>query len=191
MIFLLDILGSTVAGALVLLTLVQFNNTTSDQKNEFQSNHTIQSGVKDFSEVIEFDIYKAGYRVPHQDIFLTAKDTATKFLADLFNDGIIDTISYYLGSTSQSATTDNPDDKPVFRKVNSGAFSAIGLVKDLSITYNDSTKSPLSAITLNTVNGRKLIKSVSFSLIYESQWKSNESYQSAQWKKTIYPKNLH
>ena len=70
MIFLLDILGSTIAASLVLLTLIQFNFTTSDIRNEFQSSNTVQSGTKDLAEVFEFDFYKAGFRVTHKDVFI-------------------------------------------------------------------------------------------------------------------------
>ena len=79
----------------------------------------------------------------------------------------------------------------MFRKVNNGLSDAIGIVKDFTITYNDSTKTSISAATLNTVAGRRKIKSISFNLVYESQWKSNEAYQVAEWKKTIYPKNVN
>ena len=191
MIFLLDILGSTIAASLVLLTLIQFNFTTSEIRNEFQSSNTVQSGTKDLAEVIEFDFYKAGFRVTHKDVFVFANDSSVKFLADLHNNGIMDTILYSVGSASQSAYTENPDDRPVFRKVNNGLSDAIGIVKDFSITYNDSTKTTIPASTLNTISGRRKIKSISFNLVYESQWKSNEAYQVAEWKKTIHPKNLN
>jgi len=191
MIYLLDILGSVIAGGLVLITLVQFNSTTSEMRNEFQSTHTIQSSAKCFSEVIDFDFYKAGFRVPHPDIFLAASDNTIKFLADLFNDGSIDTVEYYLGNTSKFYSTENPNIRPVFRKINSGSASAIGLVKDFKITCNDSARAPISNPLLETFNGRRMIKSISFNIIFESQLKNNETYQAAQWKKSIYPKNLN
>ena len=191
MIFLLDILGSTIAASLVLLSLIQFSFTTSDIRNEFQSSNTVQSGTKDLADVFEFDFYKAGFRVTHKDVFIVANDSTIKFLADLHNNGIMDTILYSVGSASQASYTDNPDDRPVFRKVNNGLSDAVGIVKDFTITYNDSTKTTISAATLNTVAGRRKIKSISFNLVYESQWKSNEAYQVAEWKKTIYPKNIN
>ncbi len=175
--FLLDILGSTIAGGLVILTLIQFNFTTTEMKNEFQSTYTIQSGINEVSEVIEFDFYKAGFRVPHLDVFITAKDTSVKYLADLFNDGSIDTVQYYLGLPSQASSTDNPNDRPLFRKLNSGSASSIGLVSEFNITYFDSTRTQISAATLNTTNGRRLIKSVSCDIIIESQWENNEAFQ--------------
>lgn len=190
MIFLLDILGSTIAASLVLLTLIQFNFTTSEIRNEFQSSNTVQSGTKDLAEVIEFDFYKAGFRVAHRNVFISANDSSVKFLADLHNDGIMDTVFYYLGGNWQASFTENPDDKPVFRQINNATASNIGIVKDFNITYNDSARNTIPVLFLTTQSGRNKIKSVSFNLVYESMWKSNEAYQIAEWRKTIKPKNI-
>jgi hypothetical protein len=190
MIFLLDILGSTIAASLVLLTLVQFNFTTSEIRNEFQSSNTVNSGTKDLADVMEFDFYKAGFRVAHRNVFISANDSSVKFLADLHNDGILDTVYYYLGGNWQASYTDNPDDKPLFRQINNSAASNMGNVKDFTISYHDSARNVIPLFFLTTQSGRNKIKSVSLNLVYESIWKSNESYQNAEWRKTIKPKNI-
>ena len=85
--YLLDIVGSIIIAGMVVMILlaVNINNTASSSVILFTTIE--QRKTKDVSELIEYDLYKIGYRIPDEKISV-ADSTEIKFYADINdNDG--------------------------------------------------------------------------------------------------------
>jgi len=89
--------GSFIIGGIVLMTLIviflRFNDTTQ----EMVLNEIAQSSLSDLSNVIDYDFNKIGYRVSSATKITSIDTNAITFLADLNNDGTVDSVSYYTG----------------------------------------------------------------------------------------------
>ena len=73
---------------------------------------------------MEHDFRKIGYCRDWDNLpdpskaIISASQNSIKFLTDEENDGIIDTIDYFLGSVDELAGTPNPNDKTLYRVLN-------------------------------------------------------------------------
>jgi hypothetical protein len=188
MAFLLDITGSAIIASMVLLSLFQFNYSTSAIKDEYQSSNMVYGNIKGLTEIIEYDTYKAGFRVPHPDIFLNAEESSFKFIADYSNSGIIDTISYFIDN---SFSNKNNGKRKIMRKVSGSTDLLVGIANEFDIIYSDSAGLQIEKSQLATAAGRRLIKTISFKIVCESDWENNDSFQFIEWKKSISPKNIN
>ena len=109
--YLLDIVGSMIIAAMVVMILlaVNINNTASSSVILFTTIE--QRKITDASELIEYDFYKIGYRIPDEKIFV-ADSNEIKFYSDIDDNNVVDTIHYYVGNTSDLSYTSNPKNKP-------------------------------------------------------------------------------
>ncbi len=129
----LDILGSTIIGGLLLFILFNMNNNAAQNTYNFSGELILQQNLVTTVEVLEYDFRKIGYCEnpsifphPETDAILYADTNRIKFLTDFMvspyddphGDGILDTLEYYLGPTSELTGTPNPDDRILYRVVN-------------------------------------------------------------------------
>jgi len=188
--YLLDIVGSfIIAGmvAMILLT-VNINNTASSSAILFTTIE--QRKVTDVSELIEYDFYKLGYRIPGEKISV-ADSNEIKFYTDINDNDLADSIHYYLGETTDLSYTSNPDDKPLHRnRNNQDSLSTEIPVVDFHLSYFDSIGNSLDYASLTSSAGRELIKSIKIKITVESDEIYDEQYRTSEWKKKISPKNL-
>ncbi len=111
----LDILGSTIVGGLLLFILFNMNNNATQNTYNFSGELILQQNLVTTVEVLEYDFRKIGYcedpsvlPFPETDAILCADTSNIKFLTDLMEppynnphgDGTLDTIQYFLGPTS-------------------------------------------------------------------------------------------
>lgn len=141
---LLDILGATFIGALLLLMIIKLNlfvmNASYYSDNELQ----VQQNAKTLGEIISNDFRKIGYNYEGVSI-IVADSTRIKFYADLNAPGTVgygtmDIVEYYLGDSTSAPITSNPRDRVLYRIVNETdtiAGSSLGLV-EFKMTYLNS-----------------------------------------------------
>jgi len=148
---LLDILGSTIIGALLLLILFRINDTAMQNAFSHSGELMVQQALVEAVSVIEYDFRKMGYCENWESIanpsnaIIFADTSSISFLTDLPSvgntkgDGIVDTLHYYTGPTSELSETDNPNDRLLYRVINSATpvGSNIGITK-FHLTYFDS-----------------------------------------------------
>lgn len=128
---LLDIMGSVVIGGFLLMILFRLNDATV--KNTFVNGDEliVQQNLVEVVRLVEYDFRKIGYCYDYQQIpdpttsIIYADNDSIVFKTDIANpplypygDGIVDTLRYYLGSTSELLSTPNPDDRILYRVVN-------------------------------------------------------------------------
>jgi hypothetical protein len=189
MAYVLDIIGAAVLGGLVILLTVAVNlQITTSASESFNSTLTQRDAVVS-SEILEFDLYKMGYRVSGAKIAI-ADSNEVKYHADLNNDGTADTIHYFLGTTSDMSSTMNPDDRPLYRALNSDAPYISSVVTDFEVAYLDAAGNQLDYDSLSSAVQRSNIRGIQTRLEFESSHPIDGDYQTVQLERLIRPKNL-
>lgn len=185
----LDIIGSFIIGAVIILLLANLNLFISSSAADNLAVNIAQLNLKTTGEILENDFYKLGYRVP-SDAIAEADSDKIKFFGDINNDSNIDTVYYYLGPTSEMASSQNPNDKILYRVINNETPIKANVVSNFKLTYYDSTGSAKSYGSLNSAVQRNKIKVIKIYLKIESQEPVDGAYQAAEWLRKITPKNL-
>ena len=141
----LDILGSIIIGGMLMLILFRLTDAASENTYNYSQDLIVQENLTTVVEVLENDLRKLGYckdwtkiPTPTQAILL-ADSTSIKFLTDVNNTGNVDTLSYYLGPTSELTSTPNPNDRLLYRVVDNETPRSANLgITQFSLLYFDS-----------------------------------------------------
>lgn len=158
---LLDILGSTMIGGMLLLILLRLNDSAVANSFQYNGELIIQKNLVEVVKLLEFDMRKIGYCSdwkalpdPAKSIISVGVNSIT-YLTDLptstqpNGDGIVDTLSYYLGDAADLSMTPNPNDRMLYRVVNNATprGSNLGVTKfDFTFfdTFGDEIPFPIS-----------------------------------------------
>lgn len=187
---LLDILTATFIGAILILMIIGISFYIQNSSNEVMTASVAQMNLKEIAEVLDYDLYKIGYRVPSNKI-LQADSTRIRFQTDINNDGKIDTVYYFLGSPNELTNTPNPRDKILYRIENNQPLRGSNLgVVDFKLTYYDSQNTKINYNTLGSQNSRDKIRSIEYNVRVETLYPIEGYYPGAEIKRTIKPKNL-
>jgi type II secretory pathway component PulJ len=153
---LLDIVGSTVIGGLLLIILMRMNMTSSQNNYDYTGERIVQQNLVDVVQLLEYDFRKIGYckgqnqtPIVQSKAILQADSTSITYQTDLpiitsplsdlqYGDGVIDTVHYYIGPTSELSSTPNPRDRILYRVVNHDTpkGSDLGITR-FHLTYYD------------------------------------------------------
>ena len=185
---LIDILGSTIVGGLLLVILLRLNDA-SMQNTYYNSGELIaQQNMVQVVKVIEYDFRKIGYckdedrkPFPSSTILYAASDSIS-FETDIapdkdhpYGDGIVDTLTYYLGSADQLSGTPNPNDRLLYRVINNETPRG----SNLGVTYfhikyfdvfGDSLVTPMAQPNAGAIS------SMEISIRVENVQSNNEKY---------------
>ncbi|MGB5849122.1 MAG: hypothetical protein WBH40_11585 [Ignavibacteriaceae bacterium] len=182
---LLDIVGSTIIGGILLLTLFRMNSTATQNTYNFSGELIVQENMVVTVEVLEYDLRKIGYcenpfNIPNPARAILYGDSSRiKYLTDIDFDGNVDTLEYYLGPVSELSGTPNPNDKMLYRLIN-GAPSAVNLgVTDFNIKYYGALGNELPPPLSTVPTG---ITSLQVDVSVENTAAYNEEYRFAFWK---------
>ncbi len=122
---LIDILGSTIIGGILMLTLFRMQDRAIESTYDKNGELIAQTSLVSLVEVLERDFRKIGFctdwkkiPVPSKSI-ITADSSSISFLTDTDEDGNVDTLHYYLGGTAELSSTPHPNDQVLYRVVNS------------------------------------------------------------------------
>ncbi len=121
---LIDILGSIVIGGMLLMILLRLNDSAVANSFQYNGEMIVQKNLVEIVELLEHDFRKIGYCRNWQAIpdpsksIVRADSTSITFLTDEDSDGIVDTMTYFLGSAVELAGTANPRDRMLYRKTN-------------------------------------------------------------------------
>ncbi|MGB5850336.1 MAG: hypothetical protein WBH40_17745 [Ignavibacteriaceae bacterium] len=188
--YLLDIVGSIIIAGMVVMILLAVNINSTASSSAILFSTIEQKNILDISELIEYDFYKLGYRIPDEKISV-ADSIEIKFYADIDNNDLADSIHYFLGETTDLSYTTNPNDKPLHRNRNDqDSLSTEFPVVDFQLSYFDSIGNSLDYSSLTNSAGRELIKSIKIKITVESNEMYDDNYRTSEWKKKISPKNL-
>ena len=140
----LDILGSIIIGGLLMIIAWRLSDAATERTFNNSGELSMQQNLSTIANIIETDFRKIGYcdnynKIPDPTKAITFADTSSlKFLTDVDSDGNVDSISYYLGPTTELLSTPNPRDRILYRIVNNEApmSSNLGVTRFYMVYYD-------------------------------------------------------
>ncbi len=139
----LDIIGSTIIGGFLILLLWRIDDASI--KNVYNSSEELilQRNLTTSVMILEKDFRRIGYcknyyALPTTANIVSATDTSIAFRSDINDNGNVDIINYYIGSTSELTSTPNPRDRYLYRVVNNEIPVKVNLgITQFRLTYFD------------------------------------------------------
>uniref|UniRef100_A0A832DGG5 Uncharacterized protein n=1 Tax=Ignavibacterium album TaxID=591197 RepID=A0A832DGG5_9BACT len=132
----LDIMGSTFIGGMILLLIIKLNLYSTSVSYSSDNELKLQQNAKTIAEILNYDLRKVGYNHTGTAM-LIADSTHMKFFADInapgtAGHGAVDVIEYFVLDSTNASGTSNTRDVVLVRVVN-GSDSitgpSLGLVK--------------------------------------------------------------
>ncbi len=187
---LIDLMGSTIIGGLLLLILLTLNDAAVENNFVYGGEAIAQANLVEVVRLVEHDFRKIGYcrdweKIPDPSkSVLMATQNSIKFLTDDDNDGILDTIFYQLGSESELEITPNPNDKMLYRiRNNEDPIGANLGVTQFDLFYYDAMGNELSfPITVPSAIYTMQINIKVEDVYGYDRVNSDEQYSSAFWR---------
>lgn len=186
----IDIIGATLILGIILSAIFGMNLNLNQASYNKTFALITQTNCVTLARMFEYDMLKIGYHVPRDSSvspprvvsIVAVKSDSIVFKADLRDIGTINTVKYYIGSSSALGTTKNPRDRMIFRVEDGNVIAAsIGLTS-LSFTYYDRNEF--------TTSTPEEIKAINIKFTVESPEPVDTSYAAAFWQKKLYPKNI-
>jgi len=182
---LLDILGSTIVGGLLLMILLRLNDAAVQNTYTYGGDLIVQQDLVSVVDLIEYDFRKIGYckdwkKIPDPSKAIIAADTnSITYLTDDNNDGVVDTMHYYTGTVSELSQTPNPRDRLLYRVLNSDTPRSANMgITQFRMTYFDALGNKLNfPITVPSA-----IYTMQIDITVENSFAYAQQYSSVFWR---------
>lgn len=189
----LDIIGATIIGGLLLLNLLKLNENVYQVDNATGHDVNLQVEVVNIANIVDGDFNKIGYCSDpmnmNDDPKVTLADTSSiKIVFDVDKNGEYDTVYYFVSDINMLSNTPNPRDRILYRKVNSDfPFIVSNNITEFKFQYlgalYDTLSTPLASPGLATY--------IKISFRVEDPFAYDEKYTEAFWRRlTVTSKNL-
>jgi len=179
---LLDLMGSTIIGALIVSMLINFNVYQNNSISSSDSELQLQQNAKTLAEILNHDFRKIGYRYDNT-AFVEADSERISFYSDIDRDGNVNLVTYMLGDTTEVSGTTNPRDRILYRIVDNDSLKgpSLGLTKAKFSYFNG------SGVATTTLAEIQYVKA---ELWIEAIVPVDGKYPFTYWELTINPRNL-
>lgn len=179
---LLDLMGSTIIGGLIVSMLINFNVYQSNSIISSDSELQLQQNAKTLAEILNHDFRKIGYRYDNT-AFVEADSERISFYSDVDRDGNIELVTYMLGDTTEVSGTTNPRDRILYRIVDNDTIKgpSLGLTKAKFSYFNG------SGVETTTLSEIQYVKA---ELWIETIEPIDGGHPFTYWELTINPRNL-
>lgn len=186
----LDTLGASLIGGMVLLLIISINLQMNSLSTEIVENNIVQSNLTSSTEDIKYDFYKVGYKVTGSKIG-TADSNRIEFYSDINNDDVVDTLVYNFvkAAIDEDQGVINPNGI-LYKSQNGGANQLASIATSFNLSYYDSVGQFLSYQSLASQVNRNKIRTIKIDMLLSSNYAVNNSLQKVDWSSTINPKNL-
>jgi hypothetical protein len=191
----LDVLISILLGGMLLLNVLGAQDVVAEDSSVYQGDVLVQEMLITQVQYIEGEFRNMGYGLPPgQRTIVAAGDSSISFLTDIGRNGIIDTLTYSLGPTSELSATQNEMDRYIHRQVNSEPSTNPAVVTFFHLRYITATGDTLPGPVTGSDLGR--IKEVEISMevqnpyaLYRPQGmvmagERNALYSTSYWQQT-------
>jgi hypothetical protein len=178
----LDILGASLIGGIVMLLIVNLNAYSTETKYSSDADLRLQQDAKTLAEIINDDLRKVGYK--YDGTAITEADSQRiSFYGDIDNDGNMDQVTYFLGGAAEAYVTPNPDDRVLYRVVNTDTIGGptLGLT-NLRFSYLNQQE--------QTTTNADSICYIKAEIWVETILPVNDNYPFTYWEMTINPRNI-
>lgn len=182
---LMDILGSSIIGGIIMLTLFRVNDSSIENTLNGSTELSAQQNLSTIVQILEEDFRRIGYcadwnKIPvpaHAIIY--ADSNEIKYLTDIESDGEVDTMHYYIGDPSELLVTPNPRDRFLYRVVNSEIPVGVNLgVTQFKLTFFN----PLGDSIYFPVPDPREIYTMQIDITVEDVAAYNQEYSTAFWR---------
>ena len=186
---LLDIVGAIMIGGLLMLNMTRLYTSSSMHSGQYAMEAIVEQNLVDVFTLMEGDLLKIGYMRGQENlsysgqVITTADTNKVVFLADVDDDGSFETVEYSVGRRDSLTITNNPFDRPFYRKVD-GAGPMIGSygITQFFLEYFDHTGVKLATPVAN----KGQISTISITVAVESPYLSDTNFPDynakAYWK---------
>lgn len=180
----INLIGSIIIGGLLFLMINRFNSSLGQNSKEQVLNSITMENSTSITKLIEFDFNRMGLRVSMtNNSVIQADSNRITFLSDIDDNGVVDTVRYFVSNTDIVTSTVNPRDLILYRLVNNQAQkdAAMGVTR-FHVRYLD--RSGYDTTDLSQ------IKTFVITLRVESTAPYDQQYPSFYWQTRITPPNL-
>jgi len=182
-----DIIGALIIRGTMVVIIVSLTLSLNGTLNERTTQARLKQNLAMTTDILKADFGMIGHRVTSGNSMLAASSTDLRFCADVNNDGIVDTVYYYLGAVSELANTENPNDRIFYRRATGTSAMEVGRgITSFSAVMYDS----LAAVTSNF----SAVRSVSIKIIAQAGEPVERGYvkryPTSSWELHFYPPNL-
>ncbi|MCU0343475.1 MAG: hypothetical protein MUF28_06595 [Ignavibacterium sp.] len=181
----LDIIGAAIIGGILLLNLLKVNGSLVENESIYSHDKNLQIDLVIAATVLERDFSLLGYVKStnqvglNQNIF-AGDSVSISFRSDIDNNGVIDTIRYFISDTSALSNTPNPRDMLLYRKTNSDyPFVLANNVTRFRLTYLNTFLAEVPPpIILNTA-----VNYIRIEIRVEDPFAYDNKYSEAIWRR--------
>jgi len=181
----LDILGAAVIGGILLINLLKVNGSLVENESIYSHDKNLQLDLVIAATVIERDFSLLGYvrnvnQVGLNQNIFAGDSISITFRSDIDNNGVIDTIRYFISDTSALSHTPNPRDMILYRKTNSDfPFVLANNITRFRLTYlNTSLGDVNPPIVLTTA-----VNYIRIEIRVEDPYAFDNKYSEAIWRR--------
>jgi len=179
----IQLAGSFLIGGMVLLTILSMNIEILETSSINSLGTMAQENVMEIAAILDYDFKKIGHMVPRTtSALLSISDSTISFRSDIDQDTIIDTVAYRVGSPSETSSTDNPNDRYLYRSINGTEYDVALGITSWELDYFNENMGATSAVDS--------VRIIQISLEVGTMFGYNENYGRASWSSQIAPKNL-
>jgi hypothetical protein len=186
---LLDIIGSVIIGGMLLLILFRLSDSVTENTFNYTGELSSQQNLAVVVQILESDFRKIGYcsdwkKIPDPSKSIVEADSnKIKFISDILPDGApdgnIDTVTYYLGPTSELSSTPNPRDRLLYRVINNKSDGGVNLgITEFKLVYFDALGDTLPF----PITSPGAITSMEINIAVENTAGYDNKYSSVFWR---------
>jgi hypothetical protein len=180
---LLDIIGSIIIGGFLLIILWRLDDAATQNVINNSQEVTLQQNLTTVATILENDFRRIAYCAKFDTIItqpiVQADSNRITFLADIDGDSTMESLSYYMGPTSELVSTPNPRDRRLYRVIDGVVPEEANLgVTNFRLVYFDVVGDTMSLPIANLAT----IKSVEINLTVEDSYAYNNQYSEAFWR---------
>jgi hypothetical protein len=123
----LDIMGSIFIAGIIMISIFRLQNSATEDLYRGTGNLTAQTNLATVVQILETDFRRIGYCANWEEIpvpteaILYADSISIKYLTDVDQNGLIDTMHYYFDPITDIPATPNPRDRYLYRVTNGEA----------------------------------------------------------------------
>lgn len=178
----IDYVGSMVTGGVIFVMMMgyYFNVSATGVTQVF--NTTTQEDVTSITEIIEYDMRKAGYGITDSIAFTAADSNRFAIRGDFNNDGTADTVTYWLSTTPMSGTS-NPQARTLYRRANNQTRTLTpNPITRFTAWYYDAAGNP--------TNNPASVRFARIALQVECKMQNGDLPVAVFWERVIKPQNV-
>jgi len=188
----MDMITAAVIFGVLTLTVARVQSNINISAYQNQYNVIVQTNAVELARQIEWDFTKIGHRISGQKI-LMADSTQIRFVANLENATVTNTVRYYAADVSQCPATSNAKDFPLFRVQDGLTTKQNWGLTSFRISYFDASNVKIPT-PITSVSDLDRIHSINVAFQLESPEPvvslHDTTWAAASWEKTIIPRNL-